>query len=146
MVIAPCGQIEVTSRKSATAGLIRNPLTHFNKHLYQISSNPIGSTDRLCFTVGPTAHLGRPRWTDQIKTKMAAEDSRSFDAPRNSSTSGANDHVVTASEESEGKNKCTACGMLVRGHLGQCGSAKCLYGLVFKLSARVEDLEKAGRV
>ena len=79
-------------------------------------------------------------------TKMAAEDSRSFDAPRNSSTSGANDHVVTVSEESEGKNKCTACGMLVRGHLGQCGSAKCLYGLVFKLSARVEDLEKAGRV
>ena len=77
---------------------------------------------------------------------MAAEDSRSFDAPRNSSTSGANDHVVTVSEESEGKNKCTACGMLVRGHLGQCGSAKCLYGLVFKLSARVEDLEKAGRV
>ena len=36
--------------------------------------------------------------------------------------------------------------MLVRGHLGQCGSAKCLYGLVFKLSALVEGLEKAGRV
>ena len=77
---------------------------------------------------------------------MAAEGCTSFDALGNPLSSGANDLVVTAMEESEGKYKCTACGMFVKGHLGQCGSAKCLYGLVFKLSARVEDLEKAGRV
>ena len=70
------------------------------------------------------------------------EDSCSFAAP-GSSASGS--HEQRNEESVEGKNKCTACGMPVKGHLGQCGSAKCLYSLLSKVTSRVDELEQAGR-
>ena len=69
------------------------------------------------------------------------EDSCSFAAPR-SSASGS--HEQRNKESVEGKNKWTACGMPVKGHLGLCGSAKCLYSPLSKVTSRVDELEQAG--
>ena len=92
----------------------------------------------VLWSAGPGPEL----WALTLKVTCMMENSCSFATP-GSSASGS--HEQRNEKSVEGKNKCTACGMPVTGHLGLCGSAKCLYSLLSKVTSRVDELEQAGR-